>query len=105
MGKVTLGKITLKQAKERIIKLEEENAKLKEELEYYKARKASGRQPHNKKWTDDYNDVVEMYNEGYSIEDIAREKNLSSRTIYRYKAYYDKINKNLKKSIKDKEKD
>ena len=83
--------------KEEIKKLKEDKNKLKEELEYYKARKASGRQPHNTKWTNNYNDVVDLYEAGYSIDDIAKEKNLSARTIYRYKAYYDKINENLKK--------
>ena len=57
---------TLEMALERIKELEAENQKLNEELEYYRNRKVSGRQKHN-------------------------DKKLSERTIYRYKAYYDKV--------------
>ena len=38
--------ITLEKALKRIEELENENAKLREELEYYKNRKLSGRQKH-----------------------------------------------------------
>ena len=37
-------------ALKRIEELENENAELREELEYYKNRKLSGRQKHNAKW-------------------------------------------------------
>lgn len=39
--------ITLEEALKRIEELENENAELREELEYYKNRKLSGRQKHN----------------------------------------------------------
>ena len=93
-----MNKMTLEQAIAKIEKLEKENEKLKKsneelkaDLEYYKARKASGRQPHNQKWTGIYNDFVDMYESGTSISEIAKSKNLSARTIYRYKAYYEKM--------------
>ena len=41
---------TLEEALKRIEELENENAKLREELEYYKHRKLSGRQKHKAKW-------------------------------------------------------
>ena len=41
--------ITLEEALKRIEELENENAELREELEYYKNRKLSGRQKHNAK--------------------------------------------------------
>ena len=78
----------------RIKKLEEENAELKEELEYYKNRKVSGRQKHNAKWMAIYNDFVDGYESGMTMVDIAKRNNVSERTIYRYKAYYDKIKEN-----------
>ena len=83
---------TLEEALNRIEELENENAKLREELEYYKNRKLSGRQKHNAKWTSIYNDFIAGYESGLTIVEIARRNNVSERTIYRYKAYYDKIN-------------
>ena len=77
---------TLEMALERIKELEAENQKLNEELEYYRNRKVSGRQKHNDKWQSIYNDFVVLYESGMSIAEI-----LSERTIYRYKAYYDKV--------------
>ena len=82
---------TLEMALERIKELEAENQKLNEELEYYRNRKVSGRQKHNDKWQSIYNDFVVLYESGMSIAEIAKEKKLSERTIYRYKAYYDKV--------------
>ena len=72
---------TLEAALKRIAELESENEKLREELEYYKNRKMSGRQKHNAKWMAIYNDFV-----------------VSERTIYRYKAYYDKM-RNTKENV------
>lgn len=83
---------TLEEALKRIEELEQENAALKEELEYYKNRKMSGRQKHNAKWMAIYNDFVAGYEDGLTIEQIAKRNNVSERTIYRYKAYYDKVN-------------
>ena len=79
---------TLEEALKRIEKLEQENARLKEELEYYKKRKASGRQKHNAKWTAVYNDFVACYEKGMPLVEIADRNNLSERSMYRYLAYY-----------------
>ena len=81
--------ITLEKALKRIEELENEN----EELEYYKNRKLSGRQKHNAKWMAIYNDFVAGYESGMTMIEIARRNNVSERTIYRYKAYYDKMRK------------
>ena len=86
--------ITLAEALKRIEELENENAELREELEYYKNRKLSGRQKHNAKWMAIYNDFVDCYENGMTMIEIARRNNVSERTIYRYKAYYDKMKKN-----------
>lgn len=83
--------MTLEEALERIVELEKENAKLKEEVEYYKNRKASGRQKHNAKWMAIYNDFVVCYEGGMTMVEIAKRNNISERSIYRYKAYYDKL--------------
>lgn len=86
--------LTLEDALKRIEELEKENAELKEELEYYKNRKMSGRQKHNAKWMTIYNDFVVGYESGMTMMEIAKRNNVSERTIYRYKAYYDKMKDN-----------
>ena len=83
--------ITLGEALKRIQELENENAKLREELEYYKNRKLSGRQKRNAKWMAIYNDFVAGYESGMTMVEIAKRNNVSERTIYRYKAYYDEL--------------
>ena len=75
---------TLEEAIKRIEELENENAKLREELEYYKNRKLSGRQKHNAKWMAIYNDFVDGYESGMTMVEIAKRNNVSERTIYRY---------------------
>lgn len=81
--------LTLEDALKKIEELEKENKKLKDELEYYKNRKMSGRQKHNAKWMSMYNDFVVGYESGMTMLEIAKRNNVSERTIYRYKAYYD----------------
>ena len=83
--------VTLEAALKRIEKLEKENADLREELEYYRNRKLSGRQKHNAKWMAIYNDFVAGYEDCMTMVEIAKRNNVSERTIYRYKAYYDKV--------------
>ena len=63
----------------RIAKLEKENAKLKEEVEYYKKRKTSGRKKHNAKWMAIYNDFVVCYEGGMTMIEIAKRTNISVR--------------------------
>lgn len=82
---------TFEEAIARIEELEKENAKLREELEVYKNRKLSGRKKHNAKWMAIYNDFVACYESGMTIVEIARRNEVSERTMYRYKAYYDKM--------------
>ena len=82
---------TLGAALKRIAELKSENEKLREELEYYKNRKMSGRQKHNAKWMAIYNDFVVCYEGGMTMVEIAKRNNISERSIYRYKAYYDKL--------------
>ena len=89
-------RITLKEAIERIHQLEKENAELRDELEYFKKRKASGRQKHNAKWKNIYNDFVICYENGMSLIEIAERNNISKRTVYRYKEYYDLSSKRIK---------
>ena len=83
--------VTLEAALKRIDELEKENADLREKLEYYRNRKLSGRQKHNAKWMAIYNDFVAGYEDGMTMVEIAKRNNVSERTIYRYKAYYDKV--------------
>lgn len=84
---------TLEEALIRIADLEKENAELREELEYFKQRKASGRQKHNAKWMSIYNDFVICHEQGMTLVEIAKRNGISERSIYRYKAYYDKLQK------------
>ena len=51
----------------------------------------SGRQKHNAKWMAIYIDFVVGYESGMTMVEIAKRNNVSERTIYRYKAYYDKM--------------
>lgn len=83
--------LTLEDALKKIEELEKENAKLKDELEYYKNKKTSGRQKHNAKWMAIYNDFVVCYEGGMTMVEIAKRNNVSERTIYRYKVYGDKM--------------
>ena len=83
--------VTFEEALRRIEELEKENTEIREELEYYRNRKLSGRQKHNAKWMAIYNDFVAGYESGMTMVEIAKRNNVSERTIYRYKAYYDKM--------------
>ena len=83
--------VALEDALRRIAELEKENAELREELKYYRNRKLSGRQKHNAKWMAIYNDFVVGYESGMTMVEIAKRNNVSERTIYRYKTYYDKM--------------
>ena len=82
---------SLEEALNRISELEQENAALKAELEYFKKRKASGRQKHNAKWMAIYHDFVICYEQGMSMAEIAKRNGISGRSVYRYKAYYDEL--------------
>ena len=85
--------MTIEDALQRIAELEIENSRLKEEIEYYKNKKTSGRQKHNAKWMSIYNDFVACHEQGMTMVEIAKRNGISERSIYRYKAYYDEIQK------------
>jgi len=99
-NKIMKKSVTLEESLKRIEELEKENAALREELEYYRNRKLSGRQKHNAKWMAIYNDFVAGYESGMTMIEIAKRNNVSERTIYRYKAYYDKM-RNTKENVKE----
>ena len=83
--------MTLEDALQRIAELETENSRLKEEIEYYKNKKTSGRQKHNAKWMSIYNDFVACHEQGMTMVEIAKRNGISERSIYRYKEYYDEL--------------
>ena len=82
--------VNIDEANRKIEELEEEISRLKSELEYYKNRKVSGRQKHNDKWMATYCDFVACYESGMTLIEIADKTNVSKRTVYRYKEFYDK---------------
>ncbi len=84
---------SLEEALSLIAELEAENKALREELEYYKSRKPSGRKKHDETWMASYNDFAAKYEGGMSIMEIVNQGAISRRTAYRYKAYYDELNK------------
>ena len=83
--------MTIEDALQRIAELETENSKLREEIEYYKNKKTSGRQKHNAKWMSIYNDFVVCHEQGMTRVEIAKRNGISERSVYRYKAYYDEM--------------
>lgn len=82
---------TLEEALNYIAKLEAENKELRGQLEHYKSAKPAGRKKHNAAWMASYNSFVVDYEKGLSIMEIVDKGDISRRTAYRYKAYYDKI--------------
>lgn len=81
------------EALERIAELEAENKTLREEVEYYKSRKPAGRRVHDDNWMASYNDFAAKYEGSMSIMEIVGLGDISRRTAYRYKAYYDEMKK------------
>lgn len=84
---------TLEEALNYIAELEAENKALREELELFRSRKRAGRKKHDDIWQASYNDFVVKYEGGMSIMEIVNQGEISRRTAYRYKAYYDEIHK------------
>ncbi len=84
---------TLEEALIRISELEEENVALRKELEQYKNIKPAGRKKHDEAWMASYNDFVVKYERGMTIMEIVNQGEISRRTAYRYKAYYDEMMK------------
>ena len=82
---------TLEEALNYIAKLEAENKELRVQLEHYKSSKPAGRKKHNEAWMASYNSFVVDYENGLSIMEIVDKGDISRRTAYRYKAYYDEL--------------
>lgn len=89
---------SLEEALERIKELEIENARLTVELEDYKKRKNAGRKKHDEAWLESYNDFVMKYESGMSIMEIVALGDISRRTAYRYKTYFEEL-KNENKEV------
>ena len=87
----------LKKAQKRIAELEEEVARLTAELEEYRSKKPAGRKKHNESWTKSYMDFEMKFKSGKTIVEIVEEGDISRRTAYRYKAYYDAMLKEHEK--------
>lgn len=84
---------TLEEALNRIKALEAENKQLLSELEYYRNRNYGGRKKHDEAWMAAYNDFVVKYESGMKIMEIVENSDMSRRTAYRYKTYYDEVKK------------
>lgn len=84
---------TLEEALKYISKLEAENMELRKELEHFRSRKPSGRKKHDDSWMASYNDFAVKYESGMTIMEIVNQGEISRRTAYRYKAYYDALNR------------
>jgi len=78
-------------AEQRIAELEAENKALREELERYKNITPAGRRKHDDTWMASYNDFAVKYESGMTIMEIVNQGEISRRTAYRYKAYYDEL--------------
>ena len=88
---------TLEEALKYISELEAENRALCKELEHFRSRKPSGRKKHDDSWMASYSDFAAKYEGGMSIMEIVNQGEISRRTAYRYKAYYDELQKNEKR--------
>lgn len=83
----------LRDALRKIEELEKENAELKSEIEEYQAKKYGGRKKHDELWMNSYHDFEAKYEAGMTIMEIVNTGDISRRTAYRYKAYYEEIRK------------
>ena len=84
---------TLEEALNYISQLETENKALREEIEHYRNQGRAGRKKHDSAWTASYNDFAVKYESGMTIMEIVSLGDISRRTAYRYKAYYDELQK------------
>ena len=92
---------TLEEALQYISELEAENKALREELEHYRSQKPAGRKKHDETWMASYNDFAVKYEGGMTIMEIVDQGEISRRTAYRYKAYYDELKKALTNTISE----
>ena len=84
---------TFDEALERIEELENEVNKLKDENAELRNRNFGGRKKHDEAWTAAYNDFVVKHENGMTIAEIVAEGVISTRTAYRYLAYYRELQK------------
>ncbi len=81
----------LEEAMTHIDELEIENEELRAEIERLKARNLGGRKRHNAAWMASYQEFAIKYEAGMTIMEIVKEGQISRRTAYRYRAYYDEV--------------
>ena len=84
---------TLEDALKRIKELEKEVTLLKEENEKLRGRNFGGRKKHDEAWMASYNDFAIKFENGMTIAEIVAESDISTRTAYRYLAYYRELQK------------
>lgn len=84
---------TPEDALKRIEELEKEVALLKEENEKLLGRNFGGRKKHDEAWMASYTDFVIKLENGMTISEIVAEGDISTRTAYRYLAYYRELQK------------
>lgn len=83
--------------------LRAEIERLKAEIERLKARNLGGRKRHNAAWMASYQEFAIKYEAGMTIMEIVKEGQISRRTAYRYRAYYDEmINQVQESAMSDK---
>ena len=87
-------KMTLQDALREIERLQEVIRQKDIEIEELKKKKNAGRKKNNTQWQESYNAFVELYEQGLSMVEIIDKSECSRRTCYRYKSYYDNLNKN-----------
>ena len=93
----------LEEAMTHIDELEIENEELRAEIERLKARNLGGRKRHNASWMASYQEFAIKYEAGMTIMEIVKEGQISRRTAYRYRAYYDEmINQVQESAMSDK---
>ena len=84
---------TLEEALQCIKTLKIENEHLRAELDMYKNRSTGGRKKHDKTWMASYQKFADKYEKGMTIMEIVDQGEISRRTAYRYKAYYEELTK------------
>lgn len=93
----------LEEAMTHIDELEMENEELRAEIERLKARNLGGRKRHDAAWMASYQEFAIKYEAGMTIMEIVKEGQISRRTAYRYRAYYDEmINQVQESAMSDK---
>ena len=93
----------LEEAMTHIDELEIENEELRAEIERLKARNLGGRKRHNAAWMASYQYFAIKYEAGMTLMEIVKEGQISRRTAYRYRAYYDEmINQVQESAMSDK---